>query len=143
MLPKNATYLDINLNSSVITQRISAKLLTSTIECLIYMKNQIPFPFETFQQMTDKLKKCRSDDKQSWNNFLLDKQRLLAVETFDKVNSLLKVCLLILCGCGSVRSVTVHNGHNVIQIFPQRTSSASLKPATTLTRPSFCSVPHA
>lgn len=92
MFPENATILDINLNASVITQRISAKILTSTIECLIYMKNQIPFPFETFQQMTNKLKACRSDDEQNWNNFLLDKQRLLAVETFDKVNSLLKVC---------------------------------------------------
>lgn len=97
MFSKNVTNIDICLNSSVITDRILAKILTTTIECLIYMKNQIPFPFFTFQEMVNKIKGFDAkNDEKDWNNFLLSKKRSTAVDTFDNLNLLLKVLVLFL-----------------------------------------------
>lgn len=123
MFTKNATNIDIHLNSSIITERVSAKILTSTIECLIYMTNQIPFPYETFQQMINKFKKIdTNNDENDWNNFLLNKKRSLAVETFDKLNLLLKVCIIFFIVEWNMKSACVY-----LFIFYHRILSDNLK----------------
>lgn len=84
---KNIKLIDVNFDVSVITRETTAKMLSAIAEFLAFNRNQIPFVYQTFQFMVERMKVEPSEE---WNNFHIEHQRALAQSTLQYFNLLRK-----------------------------------------------------
>lgn len=80
--------LDVNFDVSVVTRETTAKILTAIAEFLAFHRNQIPFVYQTFQFMVERIMKF--EPSEDWNNFHIEQQRALAQSTLQYFNLLRK-----------------------------------------------------
>lgn len=109
------TNVDIDLNSAVVTYKTVARILLSVVEFLSYNRNQIPLVYETFNKMVKDLEKtmCRpAQTNFSVNNFTVERQRNLAIQTNKKFDELSNASLYLTFYSISGNELT----NNLIQI---------------------------
>lgn len=85
---RNIKLIDVNFDVSVITRETTAKMLSAIAEFLAFNRNQIPFVYQTFQFMVEKVMKLEPSD--DWNNFHIEHQRAVAQSTLQYFNLLRK-----------------------------------------------------
>lgn len=78
---KNIKLIDVNFAHVIVTRETTAKILTAIAEFLAFHKNQIPFVYQTFQFMVERLMTFHSSD--DWNNFHIEQQRAIAQSTLQ------------------------------------------------------------
>lgn len=81
--------IEISSNIDHITSRWCVEQVKSTLHFLLYQRLQIPVPYPTLRLLINKLKNVSPDDDKYRSSFFLEKQRTLAIETFDKVEQLI------------------------------------------------------
>lgn len=92
MATKKFTELNVNCDDIVMTTDAAAHILIATIESIAFNRYQIPFPFNMFHQLIEKLEsKPDSVEKSNWNDYLLLKQRNAAKDTWSAYKELFRV----------------------------------------------------
>lgn len=96
MVPKNIQEIPINLkNIEIISNKTQAFMLIAIIEFLSFQRNQIPFVYETYKYMVNKLRKNdKICDEEDWNNHMLEKKRSSAIDTLDSLTDVSKNILI-------------------------------------------------
>lgn len=96
MVPKNVKEIPINLkNIEIISNKTQAFMLIAIIEFLSFQRNQIPFVYETFKYMVNKIRKNNEFVvEDNWNNQMLEMKRNSAIETLDSLADISKNILI-------------------------------------------------
>ncbi|KAJ6632728.1 hypothetical protein Bhyg_17218 [Pseudolycoriella hygida] len=86
------TSIDVPFNTPVITSKAAGIILRSVIEFLAFYKKQIPFPYDTFKLMTNKIQKQVSEEDFSDDllHMQIERHKLLAINTFNDLRNLLE-----------------------------------------------------
>lgn len=89
---KTPIEINICVDNHVITHGTCARLVVAIFECLAFHRNQIPFVFETFKHMVNRMRAAvESEELLSWNDYQFQRQKSLAIETLDSYNLTSKV----------------------------------------------------
>lgn len=86
--------IEISSNTDWITSRWCVEQVKSTLLFLLYQRLQIPVPYPTLKQLVERLKNENpndDDENRIGSNFFLEKQRSLAIDTFDNVEQLIGI----------------------------------------------------
>lgn len=83
--------LDIEINLDVNTEESGSRALQTIIQVLLFQRSQIPFCYEIFQTIVNKLKtELAGIDSSKWKNYQLAKQREVAISLLGDIQALFK-----------------------------------------------------
>ncbi|XP_062562519.1 uncharacterized protein LOC134226022 [Armigeres subalbatus] len=88
---KHVTRLDVEMKLEVNTEESCSRMLQTIIQVLLFQRSQIPFCYEVFKTIVNKLKvDMTAEDPLKWANYQLEKQRDLAIEMLHNIQILFK-----------------------------------------------------
>lgn len=86
------TNVDIHLGNDFVTNKAAVNVLLAIAKFLLFNRSQIPFVYETFYYMANKLEKAKSMHNKSGENvcntfvksYAMERQRDIAIQTYRK-----------------------------------------------------------
>lgn len=91
METKYVSAIDVEMKLDVNTEESCSRVLQTIIQVLLFQRSQIPFCYEVFKTIVNKLKaEMVRSDSSKWGNYQLVKQRDLAIDMLDNVQTLFK-----------------------------------------------------
>ncbi|XP_065086082.1 uncharacterized protein LOC135708061 [Ochlerotatus camptorhynchus] len=93
---KTATVLDVQMNVDIITGESCSKMLQTIVQTLLFQRSQIPFCYQMFRAIVNKIKaEMAGTEESKWGNYQLAKQREVAIKTLEELQTLFKELAVI------------------------------------------------